>query len=449
MDHRTARAGAPVAAALLVLLVLPPPVAALDYSLVADYDVEYTSNARRVAGEGESDMIHRPGLSAAATHAEGRATIDLRYSIYRRIYQDDSFDSDTPAQGSARLSWDAIPERLSFFVEDRRRESEIRTEGQSIPSNLQQTSETAAGALLRADFFSSHYATLTYRFADNDADRTSTDSERHNVQAAYVIPIGPTDTLQLRGAGTDTDFDDPMAPDYQSVTASVAYNRRGPESSVSGHVGYTSIDRELGRDQVEGMVGGLSLTRRLSARSSLRFSYTLDYQDNSLASWRPDEFLDAVGGEDLIGEDVIVDDTDLAEVYRVHFASLGLVTRLGVNRFMVTGTGSKQDYESPVGRDAERFGVLLRAVRPLRPRVTGSVDLQYHRDDFQQGGNNDEYRAGLALNWDATPRLSLGSYVSYFDRQASGDGGATVDGWTVGLRVAYFLLGYSEPGAPE
>src|SRR5690606_41549968 len=71
----------------------------------------------------------------------------------------------------------------------------------------------------------------------------------------------PDRTFQVIAAGSDTDFDDPNAPDYQIVTGSVAYDRLGAVTTLAARVGYTSIDRELGRDSVEGVVGGVDITR--------------------------------------------------------------------------------------------------------------------------------------------------------------------------------------------
>ncbi|MFW6093129.1 MAG: outer membrane beta-barrel protein [Pseudomonadota bacterium] len=431
-NKRAGRISALCGGACLTAL-LPASAAAFEYAITADYQAEYTSNARRADDDGSSDVIHRPGVTATANHAGRTTQLDLRYRLHRRVYQDDSFDSDGITEGFARLSWDAVPGRVRFFASNQRREGTIRTEDEAVPDNLQVSSTTSAGAELTAQSISNHLATVSYTYSDVRARKTNSDSERSTVQGSYVVPLSPSNTLRLTGTGTDVDFDNPLAPDYQSATGTVAYERAAARTTSSVSVGYTTMDRELSRDTVDGYVGNVRITREIGGQSSIAVAYSRDFRDNSLDTW---------DGRPVFEDDVIVGDTDTNEVYRQQSVTLTYTTAFGANQFNASVAATEQSYETDLPRgDSDRFGLNAGVSRELRPDLGGYFDIGYNRYEYSEGSRDDDaYTATVGLEWDATRRLDLGSRVRYYRRDVQ-QGAAEREEWGVFLSVNYFLFG--------
>ncbi len=414
-------------------VLVSTPAFGLEYAGTVSYSGEYSSNPERAGGDAESDIIHRPGFTVDASHLGARTELDLGYRLHRRIYQDDTFDDESVAEGSASGRWHVLPERLSLFVSNVTRESEISNRAQRVPDNLQTTSHSSAGATLRADVISNHYATVTYEYVDVRAEETEIDSIRHQLQAGYVMPLSPISTLQLLANGTDTNFDEPAAPDYRSGTGSLRYDRQGARTQWGFNVGYTTVDREAGRETVDGVVGGMDITRQISAQTSVGLSYSLDYRDNSL---------DFSGrGFDSISGDVVVGDTDISEVYEQQTLSLTYDTQLGANRFALNGTATRQDYED-VPEDEDRLGASLAITRALRPNLEGSVNLYFRRtENTDEEREYDEYGASIGAAWNISRRLEIGAMGGYMDRSDEGTVDDSVEEWSVLLRLSYVLFG--------
>lgn len=404
---------------------------ALEYGASIGYLGEYTDNVRRSAEGEESDVIHRPYVSAVVEHLGPRLELGANYRLQRRIYQDDTYDEQDIAEGGGQVYWQALPRHLTLFATDQRRETEIRTAEVSTPDNLQKTNRSSVGATLSGNLIGRNIASLTYEFIVTETDETLNDSDRDRITAAYRIPRSSAEYFELSASRVDTDFDNPLAPDYRADTGSVAWDRTTTLSHILVRVGYTEVERDLDRDSVSSMIGDIELSRTLSDQSIIQLSYSRTVDDNSLDAGS--RFIDLPG-------DVFVGDTDLSEVFTADQLALTYTTNIGASSLSAVLFGAQDDYED-VARDTERYGAELQLVRSIRPNLATSALVRYERYRFDaEDVTQNQYNARVGLDWQATRRLNLNLFGAYHlrENQATDE---EIDEWRVGIEVDLLLLG--------
>lgn len=408
-----------------------PGAAGIDYAFSAGYRGEYTSNAARSAANERSDWIHRPYVTGQASHEGDRTNLNLDYRLTRRSYRDDTFDDDTIGEGSADLTVDVIRDRLSVFAANRRRETEILTLEQRVPGNLQESDVTSTGAALHLDSLSNHYLDLSYRYSIADTSETTTDSERQSATAAYVMPFSSRNVVELVATGSDVDFDDPLASDYQSTTGLLQYSRQTSRFSAVLRGGYSSIDRDGDEDEIESGVGSASFVWSVSSSSNLGLHFERELRDNQLIVENEINDLDETG----------TGNTDVNDIYDYRSVALRSDTELAGNTISAEIRGSSQDYEV-VGRDQDILGASFSLFRQVNSRLASELDFRYRRFDFLEiNQEHDEFNVGVRLIWSPTPRLNVSTGLHYFTRIADTRFGEnTSEEWSGSLGVDYVLF---------
>ena len=427
-------------------VLIPESSSGLEYAASVGYSGEYSDNASRTSEE-ESDFVHRPGFDFSGSHSGPSVDLGFGYSAHRRMYDSDTFRDETVLEGGADVAWNVVPGRLVVFAANHRQETEIRRSGEAVPSNLQEASDSQAGLNLIIDSFSNHYLTLGYLYSETHFARAGSNSGRHNASAAYSIPVSVTDVLSLIGSATRVNFDDPAAPDYESRSGSVQYQRQTTRTSASLRLGYQEVDRELRRDTVDGYTGAFAWTRQLSPTSSFGVSYSQDLRDNSLEFGRR-----LVGEEaDIIDEPGFVGDTDISEVYTEKRAGAHYGTLIGANSLVVSVNAARRRYDD-VERDTDYRSLSVDVGRAIRPTLNARLALSYRQNEFEEfdelgefdetAQKDDEVRASLQFSWQRTPRLSLGWGLAYFtrDRDREELGQRDVDDWYATVSVDYLVF---------
>lgn len=413
-------------------------VFALDYAVRAGYRGEYTNNVRQSSVDEESDVIHRPQIDLALLHDSPELALGMDYQIQRRIYQDEAFDDETLLQGSANALWAVLPRRLELYGTHQRSETRIRTRDEATPTNLQESEESAAGATLILPSFSNHALRLGYEYSATGFEQTRNDSKRQKANATYVMPFSSTDTLSLSGLFERVNFDEPFAPDYDSATGSFAYERDTVQMSTRLSIGYQSIDRELDRDTVEGIVGEVSLLRRFPGGSAIGVMYSQDFRDNSInqATFLFDNAGDANAADGFVG------DTDINEVYEEKRLALTYDTPFGVNSLGIVLEGTRQEYEEANERDVETWGARVQIGRSIRSTLDGHLSAEYRYSEYPLSREeNEEAQADIGLAWRWSPRLNVGLDIYYLWRVQRRTIESEVEDWGAGITLSYLLFG--------
>ena len=412
----------------LLLSTLSPCAWSLEVTAAVQATSEYTTNTARTEDNEIEEWIHQPGINIGANHAGAAVTFEGDYSYVRRIYEEDVFDDENTTTGSARLVWQAIPQRLDFTVANSRVESTERSFAAQTQDNRQVVSYTEVGPTLRFQPRPGDQLLLEYRYIDVNAEETDTNSERHNGDLSYLLGLSSNRTVTFVGNYSDIDYDNEFVPDAESWTGMVGYSQTASDLDLSASVGYSSFERDGDLDTVDGGVYDLDLTWRAdgSTTVSLRASRGIQDQSSNLTN-------------DVSFDEPINEDTDLNEVFTETRGEVSISHAFGRTNVTLRAYASEEDYED-VARDSDRIGVSLSLNRNLSPRTTFSADVDFANREYDQiGDEQDELRARIEFRHRLGRRLALTWGVRYEDRDA--DVTESYDELIGMVQLSYTVLG--------
>ena len=423
----------PKVASLSALLLVGGSANAIEYTLTTGFSTERTNNVGRVSDDSglvQKDWIHRPTLRGIVDHQGNNLQLTGDYLVEHRIYTEDVFDDRTRWTGRADLRWDALPELLQFNVTNSRTETLEDSLIQDVETNRQVTSVTSAGPKLTFRPRTSDELSLEYRYSDISQGQVNTgatidpnvpqldsDSERQLFTIAYELGLTENRSITAAVSRDKVDFNQ-NAPELEIDTASLQYESKGDALELILRGGYTTIDRTLGRDKVDGVIGRLNLMWRVSG--SGQFDVTASRNIN-------DQSDDVLRGSAAFGQGAVFENTDVNEVFEEHMLRVGYTHRWGRNTATLSYRLQNQDFEDSAfidaqSRDEEESGFTLFLARRLTPRIEARFSGSIIERDFEDRGVVEDYlTADFRIDWQVGRSLRLFAGANYEERDARGD----------------------------
>jgi len=420
-------------AALSALLLLScGPAQALEYKLTTLFSAERSNNIGRANDESglvQNDTVLRPTLRGLLDHETSNLLLSADYLVEHRIYTEDVFDDRTRWTGRADLRWDAVPEFLQFNATNSRTETTEDSLIQNTETNRQVTSVTSLGPKISFRPRASDRLSLEYRYSDISQGQSNSgatilpndplinaDSERQTLTLAYEIGFTENRSLTAALSRDKVDFAQ-NAPELEIDTASLLYNSKGDALEVIARAGYTTIDRTLGRDKVDGFIGNLNLIWRVtgSGQIELRASRTIN-----------DQSQDVRRGNAEFGQGAVFGNSNINEVFDENNLRLSYTHQWGRNRASLAYNIQNRDFDDEAfiagqSRDEEENGFSAFYTRRVRPNVDLRLGAGFLERDFDARGVNEDYlTANLRVDWQIARTLGLFGGVRFEERDASG-----------------------------
>jgi hypothetical protein len=413
---------------------------ALDLTLTAGYDGSYTNNAALTPDDETSEWIHTPRATLGVAHDGPSTSANAAYSVSREMYQDNTYGDKTYAVGTASLVWRAVPGRLDFHAMNSNTRTTIDSRAQPVPSNEQVTSTTSTGTTLILDSFRNQTINIGYDYAWVSYDSTDTDSKRQTGTVSYVIPLSDVRRIQLNGSYGDVDYDDPLYDDYTSQSGDLQFVNEGDHFAIDASLGFTVFHRDR-QDDVSGTTGKFGITWYASDVTSLSASYSRSIHDQSI---------NATAGIPEFGESFTDDNSNITTPYTLDSYRVGVETQFGSNQINLTGYVKDQNYDGvqpgQTIQDQDTRGATLRITRPMRPTLTAQLYGNYSTNDYNEGDNQDTYRAGLRFNWTRWQRTSVHFGGAYAKRTSDVPSEEYTE-WVGMVGVDIMLIGSRRSGA--
>lgn len=384
---------------LAAMLATSLPAVAIETTVGVTVESIYSDNITRVSDNKVSDVTHQPGVFVALDHEGSKIRANARYDYERRIRQEGSFDNDDSLSGTSTIVWQAIPGRLDFTASNTRTETTVDGQQTDLPTNLQVTDSTRVGPTLRFRVRRNDEIQLQYFYTQTRADVTeNTDSKRQSASLSYLMNVGQNDQLVFNVANNKVEFDGVGVPDLDAVTGSVQWQRSGPSLDFSLLAGYTTMDRTLGRDDIESEVFDARLTWRMTPQTAVSLTAVRELRDRA-------SILEL--GILPFGTNSQID-SDLNEVFLNDRAEILFSTVLYNNEFMLALGYDKQDFVDLL-EDLERTTATLGWQRRLNPRLTAGIQLSYVQEKQLDLLLQEEDRLGgeVSLEYTHSRRLSL------------------------------------------
>ncbi len=416
--------------AAAVSLAGAPMVQALEWGVVVQEESEYSTNLTRVEDDEIESWIHQPGVQVQAVHSGPAYDLDIDYEVVRELYEDDAFEDETVARGSADLVWRVLPERLDFVANHSRTQSTIRAIEVFTPDNRQETVTTSAGPILRFNPRGEDTIEFQYAWQDRSSEDTLDDAITHEASARYALATSPNNVITFEGLLTQVQYEEGFIPDLEYTTGQVIWERTARDADYRFLGGFTEVER-TDLDDVDGFIFDLSVNWRPSGRDDLTLSASREIRDEPV-SLRSGDF-----GDDLF----FLVDTELGEVFTNERAGLAWARQIdGRTTLRLAIEYDEQDYED-AARDVERVGASIGLARQITRNVSFAMGLGYREQEFTDEGEETETtRGNVDVSWQASPRLELALGARYEDRASATSGtGREYDEWVGFLSISYAL----------
>jgi hypothetical protein len=401
---------------LVSALMLASPIAhALELTVQAGYEAEYSDNIHDTPNNEDGAWIQTPQVALMANEDGPSVSALVDYNFSRQVYTDNSFSNRSVAEGTARLDWRAIADRLSFELSNTSTQNTIDSRGATIPTNEQVQNTTIAGTTLTMDSFSNHKIDLHYDYEIDTAQETDTDSHRNNVRLSYIVPLSLQRRIQLNGEFSHVNFDSSQWNDYDRKGANLQFANEGDTFEIDTKAGYTILDQEGPAKDVEGTTGNFRIAYHASDTTILSASYARAIEDQTTNN---------AAGIPALGE-TFTDNSGVATPYTLDSYRAGVTTQFAHNQFDLSGFYEDQNYDyggqipdpTTFQPNQKTRGVDFGVTRAIRPTITGYMYGEYSKVDYEFGTpDQDTYRAGLRLDWNRWRKLSLWFGVDYTKR---------------------------------
>jgi hypothetical protein len=403
----------------------------LDLTIQAGYGARYTNNTQEAPEHGTGEWIQEPVANLLAFQQGPTTTLTADYHATREIHQRDIFDDETIVEGVSTFTWQAIASRLAFDASNTRTQTTINASGQNVPTNLQVTDTTTAGATLTLNSFSNHLVDIGYHYTFDNADTTNTDSRRQTGTVAYIIPLSGRNRIQLNGALGKVDYDSSTATNYDSREGDMQYVSLGDHVDIDTALGYTVFDQEGHVDNVHGTTGHFDVVWRATSTSRVTATYSRALDDGAL---------NGNAGIPQFGQ-TFNDNSGLTQPYTVQQARLGFDTPFGHNTLGLTSYFTDQNYQDVTGQDQKTVGGTIRMDRRLRPTVSADVFVDYSDTEYEgQDRTDHNFDTGLRLTWTRWRNLTFYASTIYTKR-TSDDPAEEYTEWVGAFSLLYTLTG--------
>lgn len=419
-------------AALSALLFACGTAQAVEYKLTTGFSTERSDNVGRASEESglvQKDWIHKPTLRGLLNHESNNVQISADYLVEHRIYTEEVFDDRTRWTGRADLRWDAVPELLQFNATNSRTETTEDSLIQDIETNRQVTSVTSVGPKLFFQPRASDQLSLEYRYSDISQGQVNTgatidpnvpqinsDSDRQLMAVAYRLGLSENRSLTAEVSRDKVDFKQ-NAPELEIDTASLLYSSKGDALELDARAGYTTIDRTLGRDKVDGVIGRLNLLWRVSGSGEINVQASRSINDQSD---------DVLRGNANFAQGAVFENTDVNEVFEENALRVSYTHRWGRNTATLGYNLQNKDFDDSAfapdqSRDEDESGFTAFYSRRLTPRFDVRFGASILEREFDGRGVDEDYvTADFRLDWQAGRALTLFAGANYEERDATG-----------------------------
>lgn len=398
IEARTLRLGfAPLVAVVLTLASLPVQA---QLQISGSQAARFTDNARKTVTNGKSDVESSTSLTATYESEPGRCNASLATTVGYSIWLNDSFDNETSAsmnldsecELATGLFWD-LDNSLSEVTQDNTQSD--------TPANRTRKNIFSSGPRYVWRPGTLDTISLSARYENTEFDEPEeTDSERSTGSIAWSHLFSQTFSGGISTGYTKTELD--TGAEITVETIRVTFDKRWAVTSVSGSIGLSESETELGSTSQasDGLVGQLDVTRTLNPSANWYLKAARELTDRTSSfDLQFEEF------EFNLNESATVQTTSLSTGLRKGFSDQGsLNIEVFANQSDLLETDELE----------ESAGLNLGYSRPIRGQFSGNTSLGYRYMTFEEDQSDDEViEAQLGLSYQASRELSVSARIGH------------------------------------
>jgi len=368
--------------------------------LAVDAGVGETDNILRTAHSPESQTLALVGVDLDVTRAGRRLNADLKGDFNYIDYLQNAFKSQLLGRFDATASWDLLPERVRWTVEDHFGQAQVDPFASVTPANLENINVVSTGPdWVLHPGGQGVFVKLGARYAYTQYETNPFDNRRLVGDVSVGRELSPRSSVSLNADLQQLRFvNTQINTDYDRRRFYGHYAIRGARTELAVDAGASQAD-DLGSWKTTPFAR-IELTRVMSAASVLQVNLGRQYSDAS------DSFRSLQSG--AAGRIVVAPTQGTTESYLDQYGSAAWRFQHHRTEMAVTGSWERQTYAGNPLLNVERLSAEVRLSRRMTGRLTAELAGSAGRERFLNAHFTDEFYLGSAvLDYKLARRLDL------------------------------------------
>lgn len=381
------------------LMLIAAVAGAQEVDLSASIGAYHSDNVNRSSVDERSDTVGEAGLQLGIARDQGRLTADVSADLRYRKYFDDSYDEELMGGLAGTLTYWFLPDRFSWVAEDNFGTALIDPRAIDTPDNRQNTNYFSTGPDFRLPIGDRTELLLSGRWSDATFGESDADNQRLTGNVALLRHLSVESAVSLNTMAERVEFDDQTVnSNYDRQSAFIGYDTRGAHTTLALQAGYTLM-HDFG-DTTDGPLFDLTITRELSARSTLTLNAGTNLTDSADAM-RRDQGISGVSVEGDIG--IVSNDPFQSDYISIGLALEGVRTSIDI-----AANWHSEDHERDAGLNRDAIGAVVTVTRRISQTLSMSLYGGWTSEDFAESDVEfDEWSYGAGLDWDFSRHFGL------------------------------------------
>ena len=425
-----------IAASVYAALAADAMAARVDYTV--DAGVEHNNNVLLTPTDPISQRYTRAGLGFSIAENVSALQLNLSGRAEYRGYRDDVFNDTVDGMLSGRMNWIAIPDRLSFSVQDSLTVQPVDALTPNAPGNRQQVNVLSLGPNLLFNWSPAWHGRAELRYINNNAEITDEFNSKHFALALSATrDLSQVSTLSILAQARRVDFDDDITGrDYRQADLFARYTHDLARLNFAIDAGYSRISyrSSFPRDRTDPLLRA-DVRWSLASRSTLTASVSSQFSDMSSDALRgiSSEMPVTVPDNILTGDSVAN-----ASPYVMRGGEIGYEYADVRSHYTIDAIVQKRDYVESNALDQRSRGARLDAEWILRQNLTFGVFATYEKLDFTSLAREDRtLHSGATLRYQMARHWHAGISWQRYTRDS------TAFAQDVAQNITYLSISYS------
>lgn len=334
---------------------------------------------------------------------DARVSADLQY----RDYLDTDLESEIAGGLIGFLDLSFIPERLSWIAEDNYGQIAKTRQVVDRPDNRQQMNYFTTGPDLRLPIGERTALLISGRWADTYMEDSITDNEAMFGDISLSRQLTDRASISIGGGVSETEFDDPSFPNFETRQATAGYRYQAPRTSFALDGGYLEYEQEGVEEVSDFVMVRVDFTRQVTARSRIQINAgTKPSSDGE--SFRRDQSIIGIGdgpeAAQAAGDFFTVDDAYVLWITDWERTALSWLVSF-----------RREEHEIFTDLDREQLRGQIAWSRELTRALNLELVGGYLEEERTLTGFKfDDWYAAAELKWDFAQRFSARLRIDHF-----------------------------------
>ena len=398
-------------AAALVIAGIQPALAQ-DIALEVNAGAGQSDNIRRAASDEQSETIGSLGVKFSLDHRSSRLDADVVANLAYHDYLENTYDGELLGNFAGSSTFGIVDERLDWVLTDNFGQVLTDPFAPPTPETRENLNFLSTGPELQLPIGSQTVVNAGARYMLADFQDSPFDLNGVSASLGVARLISASSSVGFNAKAEQFDYDvQALNADYDQTEAFASFAAQGVRTNLDVDLGYSSIDRDAAEQKEDGLLARIDASRRVGTRSVLDLRLGQEFA-NSATSFASRQSGASIGLETIPGRQT-------AQPSRDRYVTLGWSTSGTRTRFGVSGDWREQAYSSQSGLDQTLTSLSANASRDLSPTVSIDVGVGSGRGSFDQpGGDYEELRGSLRLEWRHSRRFLTQLSFDYLDRSS-------------------------------